>query len=181
MNYIKYRVHLRKFQIFVGASFLINKIIFLFIEITSTPAVVETKSTQLEIVEERNLLGKEFRIYGTKENPLFLAKDVAEWIEHSNVSMMLGKVDDEEKELISIPTLNNAYGRNSNLMSDTWFLTEDGLYEVLMQSRKPIAKAFKKEVKKILKQIRATGGYVKVEIAAILRVILYGKFYTIKE
>lgn len=28
-------------------------------------------------------------------------------------------------------------------------LTEDGLYEVLMQSRKPIAKAFKKEVKKI--------------------------------
>ncbi|WP_300854391.1 BRO family protein, partial [uncultured Clostridium sp.] len=33
----------------------------------------------------------------------------------------------------------------------SWFLTEDGLYEVLMQSRKPIAKAFKKEVKKILK------------------------------
>ena len=32
------------------------------------------------------------------------------------------------------------------------FLTEDGLYEVLMQSRKPIAKAFKKEVKQILKQ-----------------------------
>ncbi|UOY93153.1 hypothetical protein MUG87_03190 [Ectobacillus sp. JY-23] len=25
-----------------------------------------------------------------------------------------------------------------------WFLTEDGLYEVLMQSRKQIAKAFKK-------------------------------------
>lgn len=25
-----------------------------------------------------------------------------------------------------------------------WFLTEDGLYEVLMQSRKPIAKEFKK-------------------------------------
>ncbi|WP_255299871.1 BRO family protein [Bacillus cereus] len=28
------------------------------------------------------------------------------------------------------------------------FLTEDGLYEVLMQSRKPIAKMFKKEVKR---------------------------------
>lgn len=27
------------------------------------------------------------------------------------------------------------------------FLTENGLYEVLMQSRKPIAKVFKKEVK----------------------------------
>lgn len=60
--------------------------------------------------------------------------------------MMLNKVDDEEKELIQIGTLNNAYS--------AWFLTEQGLYEVLFQSRKPIAKAFKKEVKKILKQIR---------------------------
>ena len=33
-------------------------------------------------------------------------------------------------------------------------LTEDGLYEVLMQSRKPIAKQFKKEVKTLLKNIR---------------------------
>ena len=41
-----------------------------------------------------------------------------------------------------------------------WFLTEDGLYEVLMQSRKPKAKEFKKEVKKILKSIRKTGRYV---------------------
>lgn len=39
-------------------------------------------------------------------------------------------------------------------------MTEDGLYEVLMTSRKPIAKQFKKEVKKILKEIRLTGGYV---------------------
>ena len=30
------------------------------------------------------------------------------------------------------------------------FCTEDGLYEVLMQSRKPIAKQFKKEVKNTL-------------------------------
>ena len=44
--------------------------------------------------------------------------------------------------------------------TEMWFLTEDGLYEVLMQSRKPIAKAFKKEVKKILKEIRLTGGYI---------------------
>ena len=35
-----------------------------------------------------------------------------------------------------------------------WFLTEQGLYEVLMQSRKPIAKDFKRGVKKLLKGIR---------------------------
>nr|DAG21402.1 MAG TPA: antirepressor protein [Caudoviricetes sp.] len=38
-------------------------------------------------------------------------------------------------------------------------LTENGLYEVLMQSRKPIAKQFKKEVKEILKTIRKHGIY----------------------
>ena len=41
-----------------------------------------------------------------------------------------------------------------------WFLTEDGLYEVLMLSRKPIAKEFKKQVKEILKSIRKNGMYV---------------------
>ena len=35
-----------------------------------------------------------------------------------------------------------------------WFLSEDGLYEVLMQSRKPIAKQFKKKVKTLLKDLR---------------------------
>ena len=38
-----------------------------------------------------------------------------------------------------------------------WLLTEEGLYEVLMQSRKPIAKEFKKQVKIILKDIRKHG------------------------
>lgn len=39
-------------------------------------------------------------------------------------------------------------------------LTEEGLYEVLFQSRKPIAKLFKKGVKTILKEIRTKGGYI---------------------
>lgn len=109
----------------------------------------------LIVIDERELLGKEFRIYGTWENPLFLARDVAEWIEHSDVSMMLKKVDEDEKVTNIVCTL----GGNQR----AWFLTEDGLYEVLMQSRKPIAKAFKKEVKKILKEIRLTGGYIHTE------------------
>lgn len=53
--------------------------------------------------------------------------------------------------------------RRLNLRSrsgETWFLTEDGLYEALMQSRKPVAKQFKKGVKKILHEIRTKGGYI---------------------
>lgn len=118
----------------------------------------EIMKQQLEIINEQEVLGKDFKIYGTFENPLFLAKDVAEWIEYTktsqgyyNVSKMLQTVDEEEKLLSSLVIAGQ--GR------EMWFLTEDGLYEVLMQSRKPIAKAFKKEVKKILKEIRKTGSY----------------------
>ena len=114
--------------------------------------------SELHIINEQVVLGKEFRMYGDIENPLFLAKDVAEWIEHSSITMMLKTIDEDEKikirpkQCLGLLTTNNEY----------WFLTEDGLYEVLMQSRKPIAKQFKKKVKQILKQIRKTGGYIPV-------------------
>lgn len=62
--------------------------------------------------------------------------------------MMLKAVDEDEKITINFTDSETGRARNQS------FLTEDGLYEVLMQSRKPIAKAFKKEVKRILKELR---------------------------
>jgi len=44
-------------------------------------------------------------------------------------------------------------------LQDQWFLTIDGLYEVLFISRKPIAKEFRKWVRSILEEIRLTGEY----------------------
>ena len=114
--------------------------------------------TDLQLVDERVVLGKEFKMYGTIASPLFLARDVAKWIEHSNMTVMMRNVADNEKVLIKLPLNNCLMGIQPN--TDYWFLTENGLYEVLMQSRKPLAKKFKDEVKHILKQIRLTGGYV---------------------
>lgn len=113
----------------------------------------------IQVLSETELLGHKFTVYGTAENPLFLAKEVAECIDYAktsqgyyDVSRMVGTVDEEEKYLRII----FVDGRNYEM----WFLTEDGLYEVLFQSRKPIAKEFKKGVKEILKTIRKTGGYL---------------------
>jgi len=90
-------------------------------------------------------------VYGTFENPLFLAKDVAEWIDYdlSSINKMLNNVDEDEKVRNNVPTLGGD--------QEMWLLSEDGLYEVLMQSRKPIAKQFKKEVKRILSELRRHG------------------------
>ena len=96
---------------------------------------------------EVTLMGKTFNVYGTVEEPLFRAKDVADWIEHSNVSAMVQSVDDDEKL-----TINISYSEVRK--HDEIFLTENGVYEVLMLSRKPIAKEFKKEVKKMLHTLR---------------------------
>ena len=115
---------------------------------------VVNKVNDLQIINEQEVLGKKFRIYGDFENPLFLAKDVANWIEHSNASKMVSDADLDETEKVTgrLSTLTNSYS--------ALFLTEDGLYEVLMQSRKPIAKEFKKRVKEILKGLRTGKCYI---------------------
>ena len=114
-------------------------------------------SEAIKVIAEQNVLGKEFHIYGTIEEPLFLAKDVAKWIENPNPSQMVQTVDDDEKGIYNVYTL----GGNQDCM----FLTENGLYEVLMQSRKPFAKKFKKEVKHILHDLRVNGTVVSAKVA----------------
>lgn len=114
-------------------------------------AKLERNNMELTIINEQEVLGKHFTVYGTADEPLFLAKDVAEWIEHSKPSIMIDTVDEDEKLRETIFTS----GQNR----EVWFLTENGLYEVLMQSRKPLAKEFKKKVKEILKSIRKHGLY----------------------
>ena len=106
---------------------------------------------ELQVFNQQEVLGKNFTIYGTAQEPLFLAKDVAEWIDHSDTQKMISSMDEDEKLMRTL----FLSGQNRQ----AWFLTEDGLYEVLMQSRKPIAKQFKKQVKEILKTIRKHGMY----------------------
>lgn len=112
---------------------------------------------EIQVLQRTTLLGKELTVYGNAENPLFLAKYVAEWIEYdvSSLNKLVNTVDEDER---LVGTLFRS-GQNRQV----WMLTENGLYEVLMQSRKPIAKQFKKGVKAILKEIRTKGGYMAVK------------------
>ncbi|WP_418889646.1 BRO family protein [Romboutsia ilealis] len=70
-------------------------------------------------------------------------------MEHNKPSEMIANVDEDEKLKIKINHGDNI-ARVLQANTEYWFLTEDGLYEVLMQSRKPIAKQFKKQVKKVV-------------------------------
>ena len=64
----------------------------------------------LTLITEQSFLDKRIRVFGTPEDPLFLARDVAEWIDYSKkqdgsyrVGVMLGSVDNDEKINIIVP------------------------------------------------------------------------------
>lgn len=117
----------------------------------------------IAVIGDFDVLENHFKIYGTKDEPLFLAKDIAGWLGLSNTTDMISRVDTDEVTKLNL----------GGLRGECNFLTEDGLYEVLMQSRKPIAKQFKKEVKRILKTIRKTGGFVSNEDAFVATYLPY--------
>lgn len=102
---------------------------------------------ELIIIEKTNILGKILEIYGNKEKPLFLARDIADWIGHTNVSEMVRNLEEETEKLNS--TIFSS-GQNREVV----FLTEFGVYEVLFTSRKQVAKQLRKGVKEFLRAWR---------------------------
>ncbi len=115
----------------------------------------------LTVIQETEILGKKIQMYGSFENPLFVAGDVAEWIDYAKnpngsrqTSKMVKSIDNDEKLVVKILLPDDDQAREYIV------LTEDGLYEVCMQSRKPIAKQMKKEIKQYLKSIRLTGAAI---------------------
>lgn len=88
----------------------------------------------------------------TDENgePWFVAKDVCDILGHSNVSMALDRLDDDERSKFNL-------GRQG----ETNIVNEAGLYSLVLGSRKPEAHEFKRWVThEVLPQIRKTGGYI---------------------
>ena len=92
--------------------------------------------------------------------PLFRANEIAKVLELRNIRSTLSAFDEDEKtshridENDDVNTVD-AIGR----VQTTTFLTEAGLYRLLMISRKPVARPFQKWVTQILISIRETGKY----------------------
>ena len=68
---------------------------------------------ELQVIDKRNILDHEVTTYGDLENPLFLAKDVANWIGHNQVARMIELVDEDEK----LKCLLSTSGQNREM----WF------------------------------------------------------------
>lgn len=83
--------------------------------------------------------------------PLFCLVDVCKVLDIQNPSKVAQRLDDDERTKLEL-------GRQG----ETNFITESGLYAVILRSDKPNAKSFRRWVtSEVLPSIRKTGGYNK--------------------
>ena len=95
----------------------------------------------------------EVRVAGTSEEPLFCLADVCKVLELGNPSQVKTRLCGE---VITNEVIPDSLGRQQELI----FINEDGLYDVILDSRKPQAKTFRKWVtSEILPSIRKHGIY----------------------
>lgn len=84
--------------------------------------------------------------------PWFVAADVCAALDHSDTSMAIRRLDDDEKGTSSVCTPGGS--------QQMTIINESGLYSLILTSRKPEAKRFKKWVtSEVLPAIRKTGRY----------------------
>lgn len=106
----------------------------------------------MEIVGKVLFMDRSLSVYSSLEEPLFRASDVAALIDYSdgNVWRMLEMCEADEK--LNLPIVVAGQRRTVS------FITETGLYNVLAQSRKPIARAWRRIVHEELVSLRKSRG-----------------------
>ena len=93
------------------------------------------------------------RVVTIGDKPWFVAKDLCNILEIKNVSDALSRLDDDEKNTI---VLTDGTPGNPN----TSVVSESGMYALVLSSRKPEAKPFRKWVtSEVLPSLRETGKY----------------------
>lgn len=103
-----------------------------------------------------NLIVRDFGVHGVRivmrdGAPWFVAADVCAALDIGNVSMAVARLDADERTLISAEGLPAA---------GLGLVSESGLYALVLGSRKPEAKSFKRWVThEVLPSIRKTGSY----------------------
>lgn len=89
--------------------------------------------------------------------PLFCLRDVCDILEVGKTSDIKARLDEADVVTIAVSSeSSNGVVQNR----DTIFITESGLYDVILDSRKPEAKRFRKWItSEVLPSIRKTGSY----------------------
>lgn len=95
----------------------------------------------------------EVRVIEKDGQVLFVAKDICECLGLGDTSKTMSRLDPDERDTNSIPTLGG--------LQEMWCINEYGLFNLILASRKQSAKKFKRWVThEVLPSIRQNGGYI---------------------
>ncbi|MEH1013063.1 BRO family protein [Micromonospora sp. CPCC 206060] len=102
----------------------------------------------------------QIRILVRDGEPLFSVPDVCRGLEHSNPSVALNLVEEEDRTLIDLRETDSPNLNRTSINPMMWFVTEPGFYTLALASQAPGAKAFRRWITHdVLPQIRKTGTY----------------------
>lgn len=100
----------------------------------------------------------EVRITLINDEPWFFATDVCKALDIGNAPMTTSRLDEDER--MTINSSDSHSGQRGGAQTFT-VINEPGLYTLVLKSRKPEAKAFKRWIThEVLPIIRKTGGYM---------------------
>ena len=92
----------------------------------------QTSNTNINNLLVKQFNGLNIQVYGSYEEPLFKAKDIGDLLEIKDIK---STIRDFDKDEVHSMHLTDSLGREQ----ETNMLKEQGLYKILMISRKPIA------------------------------------------
>lgn len=117
----------------------------------------------MEIIKRfhHHLFGDIRTMMNEKGETFFVGKDVAQALGYSNTRDALAKhVDEDDKTTVAIRDTGSNYKSNGVIIN------ESGLYALVLSSKLPQARQFKRWVtNEVLPQIRKTGGYIPTKDA----------------
>lgn len=101
-----------------------------------------------------NFDGTQVRVVNKGGEPWWLLTDVCSVLEIGHAPSAAKRLDDDEKSTVVITD-------SGNLNADRTIINESGLWSLVLTSRKPEAKRFKKWItSEVIPAIRQTGGYI---------------------
>lgn len=123
----------------------------LLVKVTGSMLPMEiSKDLVKSLGELYNPIFSNIRIYGSVEDPLFVAKDVQKLLQLTTLSYSGDRFEDElEKRKIKIQTNGGA--------QETVVFTEQGLYKAIFASIVPVAKQFQRFITVVMRQLRTRG------------------------
>jgi len=113
-----------------------------------------------EVMKVFEYTGKEVRTVIIDNEPWFVAKDVCDILELKNSRKAVGDLDEDERASVTISDTSLSTRETITVQA----INEPGLYSLVLKSRKPEAKLFKRWIThEVIPSIRKHGAYMTPE------------------